>query len=149
VPVDPAFAGRVYPAAEAYQVGREKLREFAAAVGATNPACFDPEAARALGYRDIVAAPTFAAVVAQRAEAAYISDPAAGIDFGRVVHAEESIRLHRPIVAGDQLSATLRVASIQQRDGLAVVATEVALHDAAHTPVAHVTSALAVREAGK
>jgi acyl dehydratase len=147
VPVDPAFAGRVYPAAEPYSVGREKLREFAAAVGATHPACFDVAAARALGYPDVVAAPTFAAVIAQRAEAAYIDDPAAGIDFSRVVHAEESIFSQRPIVAGDQLSATLRVVSIQRRGALSLVATEVQLHDAVHpAPVAQVASALAIRE---
>ncbi|MDR2454213.1 MAG: MaoC family dehydratase N-terminal domain-containing protein [Bifidobacteriaceae bacterium] len=146
MPVDPALAGRVYPPAEPYQVGREKLREFAAAVGAAHPACFDPEAARAMGYPDIVAAPTFAAVVAQRAEAAYIADPSAGIDFSRLVHAAESVQLDRPIVAGDLLSAALRVVSVQRRAGLALVTTQVELHDAVHRPVARVTSTLAVRE---
>ncbi|MDR2347230.1 MAG: MaoC family dehydratase N-terminal domain-containing protein [Bifidobacteriaceae bacterium] len=149
MPVDPAFVGRVYPATEPYQVGREKLREFAAAVGVTQPACFDPAAARALGYADVVAAPTFAAVVAQRAESAYIDDPATGIDLARLVHAEESIRSRRPIVAGDLLSATLRVVSIRRRGGLAVVTTQVDLYDAVRSPVARVTSALAVREEGE
>ncbi|MDR1118054.1 MAG: MaoC family dehydratase N-terminal domain-containing protein [Bifidobacteriaceae bacterium] len=147
MPVDPSFAGRVYPPAEPYLVGREKLREFARAVGATHPACFDPAAARALGYADVVAPPTFAGVIAQRAEAAYVEDPAAGIDFARVVHAEESIRSARPIVAGDQIDAALRVVSVRARRGLTLVVTEVALSDAvSHHPVAAVTSTLAVRE---
>jgi acyl dehydratase len=145
VPVDPAFAGRVYPPAEPYQVGREKLREFAAATGATHPACFDPRAAALLGHPDVVAAPTFVAVVAQRAEAAYIADPAAGIDFSRVVHAEESIRHHRPLFAGDTLTAVLHVAAIRHRRGVVMVTTEVHLHDADRLPVADLTSTLAIR----
>ncbi|MDR2347649.1 MAG: MaoC family dehydratase N-terminal domain-containing protein [Bifidobacteriaceae bacterium] len=145
MPPDPAFAGRVYPPGPPYQVGREKLREFAAAVGASHPACFEPAAAQALGYPDVVAAPTFAAVIAQSAEAAYVGDPAAGVDFGRVVHAAESIRLERAIVAGDELTPTLRVLSVRQRAGIAQVTTEVQLHDAARGPVATVTSTLAVR----
>jgi acyl dehydratase len=144
MPVDPAFAGRVYPATEPYQVGREKLREFAAAVGATDPVCLDPAAARASGHADVVAAPTFAAVIAQRAEAAYIGDPAAGIDFSRVVHAEEDIHHHRPIVAGDEISAVLRVVSVRERGGITMVATEVDLSDAAGEPVARVAATLAV-----
>jgi acyl dehydratase len=128
-------------------VGREKLREFAAATGATVPACFDPAAAGALGYADVVAAPTFAVVIAQRAEAAYAADPAAGIDFSRVVHAEESIVLHRPIIAGDWLTPTLRVVGVRQRGAIAMVTTEVKLADPAGVPVASVTSVLAVRDA--
>jgi acyl dehydratase len=131
--------------AEPYLVGREKLREFATAVGAKATACFDPIAARALGYADVVAAPTFAAVIAQRAEAAYINDPAAGIDFARVVHAEEALRHHRPIVAGDEIWAELTVQSVRTRGPLTTVTTSVELSDAVHRPVASVLSTLAVR----
>ncbi|MDR0594646.1 MAG: MaoC family dehydratase N-terminal domain-containing protein [Bifidobacteriaceae bacterium] len=145
MPVNPAFAGRTYPPAGPYQIEREQLRQFAAAVGATAPACLDPAAARALGYADVVAAPTFAVVIGQQAEAQYIRDPASGIDFGRVVHADESFRHHRPIVAGDRLWATLTVESVAERQGLAMVTTRVDLHDAAGLPVAAVTSTLAVR----
>src|SRR3712207_7418691 len=50
---------------------------------AAHPAHHDVEAARALGHADLVAPPTFAIVVAQRADAALIADPEAGIDFSR------------------------------------------------------------------
>ncbi|WP_036320896.1 FAS1-like dehydratase domain-containing protein, partial [Microbacterium sp. B24] len=46
-----------------YLVGREKVREFARAVFADAPQHVDPAAAQALGYRDVVAPPTFAMVV--------------------------------------------------------------------------------------
>jgi acyl dehydratase len=130
---------------EPYLVGREKLREFAQAVGATHPACFEIAAARALGYPDVVAAPTFAAVVAQRVEALYLEDPAAGIDFSRVVHAEEAITQTRPIVAGDELAGELTVEAVVPRRGLTTVTTLVRLVDRDGRPVGEVRSTLAVR----
>ncbi|MDR1189585.1 MAG: MaoC family dehydratase N-terminal domain-containing protein [Bifidobacteriaceae bacterium] len=148
MPVNPAFVGRTYRSAASHQVEREELREFAAATGlteATSPACFDPTAAQAVGYPDVVAAPTFAVVIAQRAEAEYIRDPAAGIDFTRVVHAAESFVHHRPITAADRVSTELTVVAVAERRGIATVTTKVDLSDAAGQPLATVTSTLAVR----
>ena len=145
MPVNASFAGREYPPTPEYEVGREKLREFAEAVGATHASHRDPVAARALGYPDVIAPPTFAVVVAQRAEQQLIADPAAGIDFSRVVHAEERFTHHRPIHAGDRLVTVLHVESIVERGGLAMVTTraEITADDGAR--VATVVSTLAVR----
>ncbi len=143
--VNASFAGREYPPTAPFAVGREHLRDFARAVGATHPAHHDVEAARALGYDDVVATPTFAVVIAQRAEAQLIEDPEAGIDFSRVVHADERFTHHRPIRAGDELVTVLYVDSVVERAGLAMVTTrcEIAADDG--TPVATVRSTLAVR----
>lgn len=143
--VDPSFVGRVYPPGEPYPVTREQLSAFAEAVGATHPAHSDPRAAQALGYPDVVAPPTWAVVVAQRSEAQYVDDPAAGIDFSRVVHAEERFSHVRPIVAGDRLVTTLHVDGVVERAGLAMVTTRVEVADDAGESVATVTSTLAVR----
>ncbi len=143
--VNTAFAGRAYPATAPYAVGREHLRDFARAVGATHPAHHDVTAARELGHPDVVAAPTFAVVIAQKAEAQLIEDPEAGIDFSRVVHAEERFTHHRPIHAGDELVTVLHVDAITERAGLAMVTTRCEIADAAGSPVATVTSTLAVR----
>lgn len=145
MPVDASYAGRVYPAGPVYEVGREKLAEFAEAVGADHPAYTDAAAAQALGHPDVVAPPTFAVVIAQRAEAQYVRDPAAGVDFSRVVHADERFTHHRPIHAGDRLVTTLHVDSITERAGLAMVTTraEIAAEDG--EAVATVVSTLAVR----
>lgn len=145
MPVNVAYAGREYPPNAAYEVGREKLREFALAVGATNAAHHDVAAARGLGYADVIAPPTFAVVVAQRAEQQYIADPDAGIDFSRVVHADERFTHHRPIHAGMRLVTVLHVDSIVERSGLAMITTraEIAADDG--VAVATVVSTLAVR----
>lgn len=150
---NPDFAGREYPATAPYSVGREKLREFASAVGALDPAHHDIVAARGLGYPDLVAPPTFAVVVAQRAESQYVQDPDADIDFSRVVHADEKFVHHRPIVAGDELVTVLHVDSVTERAGIAMVTTRCEIFvvpgagddDAAREPVATVSSSLVIR----
>ena len=106
-----------------YDVGREKIREFARAVKATHPAHFDLEAAKALGHRDLVAPPTFAIIIAQRADAQLIEDPESGIDFSRVVHADQRFVHHRPIVAGDRLVAELHVDGVRAMGGGAMITT--------------------------
>ena len=143
--VNAEFAGREYPPNAPYEVGREKLREFAEVVGATHPAHTDPAAAQALGHPDVIAPPTFAVVVAQRAEAQLIQDPAAGIDFSRVVHADERFVHHRPIHAGDRLVTVLHVDAITERAGLSMITTRCVISTESGEPVASVTSTLAVR----
>ena len=143
--VNLAYAGRTYPPTAPYAVGREHVRDFARAVGATHSAHHDVVAARALGHPDVIASPTFAVVVAQRAEAQLIEDPDAGIDFSRVVHAEERFTHHRPIHAGDELVTVLHVDGIVERAGLSMVTTRCEIAAADGEPVATVVSTLAVR----
>lgn len=98
-----AFVGKTYSSADSYLVGREKIREFAMAIGDFNPAYHDVAAARALGHPDLVAPPTFAFVISYRAMAQVVGDPELGMDYNRVVHGEESFEYRRPICAGDEL----------------------------------------------
>jgi len=102
--MNPDFIGRTYPAAPAYQVGREKVREFATAIGETSPLCHDPAAARAAGYPDVVAPPTFAFVLTMRAMNVAMFDPQLGLEYALAVHGEQHFAYRRPIVAGDEIS---------------------------------------------
>ena len=145
MPVDPRFAGRQYPPTDVYEVGREKIRDFADAVGAAHPAHRDVGVARSLGHRDVVAPPTFAVVIAQRAEQAYIADPEAGIDFSRVVHGDQRFTASRPIVAGDELTAQLTVTSVKSLGGNDMVTSESVITDSAGEHVVTATSSLVVR----
>jgi acyl dehydratase len=143
--VNPDIAGRAYPPAPVYEVGREKIAEFAAAIGSDDPAHRDPEAARALGHRDVIAPPTFAIIVAQRAEAAVVQDPAAGIDYSRVVHGEQRFTHHRPIVAGDRLVGTPHVDAVREAGGHGMVMTRVEITTEAGEPVSTALSTIVVR----
>ena len=143
--MNPELAGRSYPATEPYLVGREKVREFARAVLATSPLNLDPEAARAAGYADVVAPPTFAVVVQEHTLAQLLGDPDAGIDFSRVVHGDQRFTFTRPIVAGDELTATLTVTSVKSLGGHSMVTAESAIADAGGAHVVTAISTLVVR----
>jgi acyl dehydratase len=143
--VNPELQGRVFPPTEPYLVGREKVREFARAVFATNPVNLDPEAAKAAGYDDVVAPPTFAVVVQELTLAQLLAEPESGIDFSRVVHGDQRFTFTRPIVAGDLLTATLTVPSVKTLGGHSIVTAETAITDATGAHVVTTISALVVR----
>lgn len=139
------FVGRVYPPSPAYVVGREKIREFAAAIGDLNPACHDVAAARALGYADLVAPPTFAVVIAMKAATAAVKDPALGLDYSRVVHGEQRFAFVRPIVAGDQLQVTVTIEALRTMAGNDMVTTRGDIATLDGEAVASATSLLIAR----
>ena len=145
MPVNPELQGRVFAPTEPYLVGREKVREFARAVFATNPINHDPAAASAAGYSDIVAPPTFAVVVQEATLAQLLAEPDAGIDFSLVVHGEQRFSYTRPIVAGDELTATLTIASVKSLGGNSMVTAESSIVDATGAHVVTATSTLVVR----
>ena len=147
VSVDESFQGRVYPASGASAVTADAVRAFARAVRAVHPAHHDPATARALGHADVVAPPTFAVTLAQAAEARFVTDPAAGIDFSRVVHGEQRFTHHAPIVAGDELTAEVHVDRVRVVRGNAMVTTRTELARTDGTPVCTATSTLVVRAA--
>ena len=137
--------GRAYPDTPPYLVGREKVREFARAVGSTDPLSLDPEAAVAAGYPDVVAPPTFPVVVQDLTLAQLLADETAGVDFSRVVHGEQRFRFTRPIVAGDLLTAAMTVTDVKTLGGNAMVTAETAVRDADGAPVVTATSTLVIR----
>jgi len=143
--VNPELQGRVFEPVAPYLVGREKVREFARAVLSTSPLSLDPAAAQAAGYSDVVAPPTFAVVVQEATLAQLLAEPDGGIDFSRVVHGEQRFSYTRPIVAGDELTATLAVTSIKSLGGNDMVTAESTIVDAAGSHVVTATSTLVVR----
>jgi acyl dehydratase len=116
VPLDTAATGKSYPPV-VYAVGREKVREYAHAVGETNPVHLDPAAARAAGYDDVVAPPMFAVVYSAPAMAPAILDPEVGINFALMVHGGQEFRWGPLVVAGDEITTEVSVKDISERDG--------------------------------
>jgi acyl dehydratase len=143
--VNPELQGRVFAPTAPYLVGREKIREFARAVFATSPINTDTDAAQAAGYSDIVAPPTFPVVVQEATLQQLLSEPDGGIDFSRVVHGEQRFSYTRPIVAGDELTATLSVTSIKTLGGNAMVTAESVIVDTEGEHVVTAVSTLVVR----
>ncbi|MFB7377510.1 MaoC family dehydratase N-terminal domain-containing protein [Kitasatospora purpeofusca] len=115
--LDPSFIGRTYPPTEPYEVGREKIREFAVAVGDANPVYVDPEAAKALGHPDVIAPPTFPILLTMRASGQVVQDPELGLDYSRVVHGDQKFSYTRPVRAGDRLTVSVTVDNIKSLAG--------------------------------
>ncbi len=145
MPLDQSFVGRSWPATSPYLVGREKIREFAAAIGATDAEYHDPEAARAAGYPDVVAPPTFPVVITMAASRQIVADPALGLDYSRVVHGDQKFAYTRPVVAGDSLICVNTVDEITSRGGHDFLTTRTEVTTEAGEPVVTVWSKLVQR----
>ncbi len=145
MPVAADLPGRSYPDTQPYLVGREKVREFARAVGSRDPLSLDVEAARAAGFADVVAPPTFAVVVQDLTLSQLLADETAGVDFSRVVHGDQRFTARRPIVAGDLLTGRMTVTSVKTLGGNAMVTSSTVVRDADDQEVVTAVSTLVVR----
>ena len=114
--VNTSAVGKTY-APLTYAVGREKIREYAFAVGETNPVHLEVEAARALGYADVVAPPMFAAVYSAPAVTPALFDPEVGINFALMVHGGQEFKWGPLVVAGDEIETTVTVKDVSERSG--------------------------------
>ncbi|MFV0373732.1 FAS1-like dehydratase domain-containing protein [Microbacterium sp.] len=144
--VNPELVGQEFPPTAPYLVGREKVREFARAVFATDPQHTDPAAAQALGYPDVVAPPTFAMVVQDLTLQQLLAAPGSGIVLERLVHAEQRFRYSRSIVAGDALTGRLAVTGIRAFGKGTMVTSEAEITDDTGAHVVTATSVLLVGE---
>jgi acyl dehydratase len=115
--LDPSYVGRTYPPVGPYLVGREKIREFALAIGAPDAAYVDPAAAAELGHPDVIAPPTFPIVLTMASNYAIGRDPGLGLDFDRVVHGDQRFAYTRPVRAGDRLMSVCVIEKIMARGG--------------------------------
>ena len=145
MPLDQSFVGRTYPPTPPYEVGREKIREFADAIGDANAAYRDPEAARALGYPDVIAPPTFGIVLSMTAGRQVIADPDLGLDYSRVVHGEQRFVSSRPVRVGDRLTAVVTVENIRSAAGNDMITTRADVSTVEGEPVFTAYSTLVAR----
>src|SRR5688572_4319021 len=117
MPLEQSFIGRTYPPTAPYQVGREKIREFATAIGAGDALHHDVDAAKAAGYPDVGAPPTWPIVITMAALKQIVMDPALGVDYSRVVHGDQRFLYVRPVVAGEDLVVVNHIEEILSRGG--------------------------------
>jgi acyl dehydratase len=134
--VDPKHIGRSYGPYR-YEVGLEKMREFAYAIGGgvpgigitpppegLNPLLHDTEKAKAGPHGAVVAFPTFVVTFAIAPFGAAISDPELGINLLRLVHGEQDFEFHDVIRPGDVMTTTGKVKQIFQKAGMDFVIVE-------------------------
>lgn len=146
MPVNPELVERDFPPTAPYLVGREKVREFARAVFADAPQHHDVAVARELGFADVVAPPTFAMVIQDITLQQLLAEPESGIVLARTIHGEQRFDYTRPIVAGDELTAKLRITGVRGMGAASRVTSEAEITDAEG---AHVVTAVSVLVIGE
>ena len=115
MPLNKALIGKEYPASEPYEVAREKIRDFATAIGDFNPLYHDPAAAKAAGYPDIIAPPTFLTTLGFKFGPQVVGDPDLGLNYAMVVHGEQEFEILRPVGPGDVLVGKPKISDISAR----------------------------------
>ncbi len=96
-----------------HEVEKGAVRRFAEAIGDPNPLYVEEEAARAAGYPSLVAPPTFPVALTSNERFRH------SLDLGTrsIIHGEQQFEYVRPIVAGDRITVTTKVADVQERAG--------------------------------
>lgn len=145
--LDQSFVGRSYPPTRPYEVGREKIREFAEAIGDPTEAYRDRAAAEALGHPDVIAPPTFVFAVTYQAAREVVEDPKLGLDYSRVVHGDQKFAYSRPVRAGDRLSVVSTIESVKSLAGNDVLTVRGEVHDESGEHVATAWTKLVARAA--
>ena len=139
--INPEYVGKTFPPTEPYQVSREKLREFADAIGDTNPVYRNRAAAQEAGFPDVIAPPTFAIVISVASSGKALADPGLNLNYAMVVHGEQRFEYSRPLIAGDVVTAQSTISSIRDVGSLSMMTTttEIRTVDGEHVCTAHST----------
>jgi acyl dehydratase len=116
MPVKTDAIGKQWPVAT-YEVGAEKVREFANAIGAANPVHHDHEVAKSAGFRDLVAPPMFCVVYCARAMGPAILDPDVGMNIATMLHGSQEFEWEEPVCDGDVIRTRATCMEIYEKDG--------------------------------
>ncbi|MET0756703.1 MAG: (3R)-hydroxyacyl-ACP dehydratase subunit HadA [Mycobacterium sp.] len=118
------IVGMHYRYPDHYEVGREKIREYATAVKNDDAAFFDDKAAADLGYHGLLTPLTFISVFGYQAQSAFFEDANIGITDAKIVQVDQELKFLRPIMAGDRLYCDVYVHSIRQAFGADIIVTK-------------------------
>jgi acyl dehydratase len=139
--INPDFVGRAFPPGEPYEISREKVREFASAIGDPNPVYRSQAAAAEAGFPDVIAPPTFAIVISMASSSQALADPELNLNYAMVVHGEQRFEYSRPLRAGDVVTAQSTISSIRAVGSLSMMTTttQISTVDGEHVCTAHST----------
>ncbi len=127
--------GTHYRSPDHFEVGRQKIREFAKAVKDDHPAHYSEDDAAEAGYSSAVAPLTFLAVAGRRVQLDVFTKFDVPINLARVFHRDQKFRFHRPIVAGDRLFFDTYLDSVIESHGTVLTEIRSEVTDAAGNPV--------------
>lgn len=121
--IDHKFIGKEYPVTE-YEIGREKMKEYASAINDSNPYYHDKEFGKKSSYGDNIAPPLFASVYNLMGCANMFFDPELALNFAMLVHGEQEFEWLKPIKPGDVIITTGKILDIAEKGNNDVVKYE-------------------------
>lgn len=137
----------LYP--DHYEVGREKIREYAEAVKNEDAAYFDDTAAADLGHEAILAPLTFISVFGYQAQTAFFAHANIDIKDEKIIQVDQELKMYKPIKAGDKLYCHVYVHSLRQSFGADVIVTKNIITNQAGEVVQETYTTLAGRSEGE
>jgi acyl dehydratase len=136
VPVEARdLIGKHYRFPDHFDVGREKIREFARAVKNEHPAHYDEAAAAERGHPGLVAPLTFLAIAGRRVQLELFTKFDIPINLTRVFHRDQKFTYHRPILAHDRLFFDAYLDSVIESHGAVITEIRSEVTDADGNPV--------------
>ncbi|HKV21824.1 MAG TPA: (3R)-hydroxyacyl-ACP dehydratase subunit HadA [Mycobacterium sp.] len=118
------LVGLHYRYPDHYEVGREKIREYAVAVKNDDASFFDDSAATGLGYDGLLAPLTFISVFGYTAQLAMFHHNGIAISDAKIVQVDQELEFHKPVRAGDKLYCDVYVDSVRQSFGTDIIRTK-------------------------
>lgn len=115
--------GMVHQYPDVFVVGREQIRQFAHAVKSEDPASHDEAAAAELGHTALVAPPTFMTILAVMIQRHFFQHVDIGMETMQIVQVDQKFKFHRPVKAGDRLTGTMYIETVDERFGADIVTT--------------------------
>jgi len=139
--INPDFLGKTFPPSAPHEISRVKLAEFADAIGDQNPLYRDRAAARAAGFPDVIAPPTFPNVITMTSSARALAEPGLNLNYAMVVHGEQRFEYARPLHAGDVVTAQVTITEIRDvgRNSMMSTTTQISTVEGEHVCTAHST----------
>ena len=122
--------GMVWKYPDTFVVGREQIRQYAQSIKAKDPASLDEDAAAQLGHPGLIAPLTFLSIFAVMIQRHFFQHVDVGMETMQIVQVDQKFLFHRPIVAGDELTGTMYVQTVDERFGADIVTTRNVLTDA-------------------
>jgi len=123
MPIDTQFIGKTYPA-QTYEVGKEKIKEYAKAIKNSDPHYLDDDFAQKSKYGAIIAPPTFAVVFGAHLIEPVFTDRELNLNMAMLVHGEQSFEFFKVVRAGDSITTTAKISDIQNKEKLDVISVE-------------------------
>jgi acyl dehydratase len=114
--IDKKHVGRTTPKMT-FDVEKGRLKFFAKATGQTDPIYFDEAAAKAAGYRSIVAPPTFGFCLEMESNSLWDNLAAMGVAVGKILHGSQTFHYRKPVCAGDRISFETKISDIYDKKG--------------------------------